>query len=128
MPRHYLDGKNSRVRISHSTIKYRSVANSSTANPSQHVDTKRGSAEGKEILFRWPACTHCAQILQEIGQKKAFAEQQLVIVRQQKVANSRESRMLQLTGSEMESLPKETKVYEGVGKMYVVTICASLPL
>jgi prefoldin subunit 1 len=68
------------------------------------------------------------QILQEIGQKKAFAEQQLVLVRQQKVANSRESRMLQLTGSEMESLPKETKVYEGVGKMYVVTVCATLPL
>ncbi|KAK7193832.1 hypothetical protein DPSP01_011889 [Paraphaeosphaeria sporulosa] len=61
------------------------------------------------------------QILQEIGQKKAFAEQQLVIVRQQKVANSRESRMLQLTASEMESLPKETKVYEGVGKMFVCT-------
>lgn len=36
--------------------------------------------------------------------------------------------MLQLTGSEMESLPKETKVYEGVGKMYVVTVCATLPL
>ena len=26
--------------------------------------------------------------------------------------------MLQLTASEVESLPKETKVYEGVGKMY----------
>lgn len=67
------------------------------------------------------------QILQEIGQKKAFAEQQLVIVKQQKVANSRESRMLQLTASEMESLPKETKVYEGVGKMYVMTIGARVP-
>ncbi|KAJ4296519.1 hypothetical protein N0V90_006564 [Kalmusia sp. IMI 367209] len=61
------------------------------------------------------------KILQEIGQKKAFAEQQLVLVKQQKVANSRESRMLQLTTSEMESLPKETKVYEGVGKMFVCT-------
>jgi prefoldin subunit 1 len=58
-----------------------------------------------------------SQVLQEIGQKKAFAEQQLLIVRQQKVANSRENRMLQLTASEVESLPKDTKVYEGVGKM-----------
>lgn len=57
------------------------------------------------------------QMLQEIGQKKAFAEQQLVIVRQQKVAKARESRMLELTAGEVESLPKETKVYEGVGKM-----------
>ena len=72
--------------------------------------------------------TYRAQILQEIGQKKAFAEQQLVIVRQQKVSNTRESRMLQLTASEMESLPKETKVYEGVGKMYVPAGCTKLPL
>jgi prefoldin subunit 1 len=28
-----------------------------------------------------------------------------------------ETRKLQLTASEMDSLPKETKVYEGVGKM-----------
>jgi len=68
------------------------------------------------------------QILQEIGQKKAFAEQQLVIVKQQKVANSRENRMLQLTASEMVSLPSETKVYEGVGKMYVMATCARVPL
>ena len=74
------------------------------------------------------ASTYLAQILQEIGQKKAFAEQQLVIVRQQKVANGRESRMLQLTASEMESLPKETKVYEGVGKMYVLGTYGRIPL
>jgi prefoldin subunit 1 len=60
------------------------------------------------------------QVLQEIGQKKAFAEQQLIIVRQQKAGNNRENRMLQLTATEVESLPKDTKVYEGVGKMYVL--------
>lgn len=57
-------------------------------------------------------------MLQEIGQKKAFAEQQLLIVKQQKAVKSRESRVLQLTSNELESLPKDTKVYEGVGKMY----------
>ncbi|KAL5118265.1 hypothetical protein ACEQ8H_003775 [Pleosporales sp. CAS-2024a] len=61
------------------------------------------------------------KVFQEISQKKAFAEQQLVIVRQQKVARTRESRMLQLTASEVESLPAGTKVYEGVGKMFVCT-------
>jgi prefoldin subunit 1 len=57
------------------------------------------------------------QVLQEISQKKAFAEQQLVIVKQQKAARTREGRMLQLTSSEVSSLPGDTKVYEGVGKM-----------
>ncbi|KAF2747207.1 Prefoldin [Sporormia fimetaria CBS 119925] len=61
------------------------------------------------------------KFLQEIGQKKAFAEQQLAIVRQQKVAKTREARILQLTSSEVESLPSETKVYEGVGKMFICT-------
>ncbi|KAF2003236.1 Prefoldin [Amniculicola lignicola CBS 123094] len=61
------------------------------------------------------------KIFQEIGQKKAFAEQQLVIVKQQTAVKNRENRMLQLTASEVESLPTETKVYEGVGKMFVCT-------
>ncbi|PVI07085.1 Prefoldin [Periconia macrospinosa] len=61
------------------------------------------------------------KILQEIGQKKAFAEQQLLIVKQQKVSNTRESRLIQLTESEVDSLPQDTKVYEGVGKMFVCT-------
>ncbi|KAF2740008.1 Prefoldin [Polyplosphaeria fusca] len=61
------------------------------------------------------------KIVQEIGQKKAFAEQQLVIVKQQTTAKNREGRMLQLTASEVESLPKDIKVYEGVGKMFVCT-------
>ncbi|KAI2487605.1 prefoldin protein [Pyrenophora tritici-repentis] len=61
------------------------------------------------------------KVLQEISQKKAFAEQQLVIVKQQKAARTREGRMLQLTSSEVSSLPADTKVYEGVGKMFVCT-------
>ncbi|KAF2120526.1 Prefoldin [Lophiotrema nucula] len=61
------------------------------------------------------------KVLQEIGQKKVFAEQQLSIVKQQQAVKNRETRMLQLTSSEVESLPKETKVYEGVGKMFICT-------
>jgi prefoldin subunit 1 len=63
--------------------------------------------------------TNNSQIFQEISQKKAFSEQQLLIVRQQKTARTREARLLELTSSEVSSLPKDTKVYEGVGKMYV---------
>ncbi|KAF2189666.1 Prefoldin [Zopfia rhizophila CBS 207.26] len=61
------------------------------------------------------------KILQEIGQKKAFAEQQLAIVKQQMAVKTRENRMLQLTASEVDSLPGDTNVYEGVGKMFVCT-------
>ncbi|KAF2704532.1 Prefoldin [Pleomassaria siparia CBS 279.74] len=61
------------------------------------------------------------KLLQEIGQKKAFSEQQLLVVKQQKAARNRETRMLQLTANEVDSLPKDTKVYEGVGKMFVCT-------
>ena len=57
------------------------------------------------------------QLLQEIEQKAAFSQQQLGIVRAQMAAKSRESRMLQLTSSEVSSLPEGTRVYEGVGKM-----------
>ena len=34
-------------------------------------------------------------------------------------ARQRDIRMLQLTSKELSELPSETKVYEGVGKMYV---------
>lgn len=68
------------------------------------------------------------QVFQEISQKAAFAEQQLVIVRQQKTARTREGRMIELTSSEVSSLPKETKVYEGVGKMYVNVLNKTLAL
>jgi hypothetical protein len=116
-----LNGKTSRARILHSV-----TGNSQGSTPphqtigGHHVYTERKASAGTVCLGGYRALTHCVQILQEIGQKKAFAEQQLLIVRQQKVANTRESRMLQLTASEMELLPKETKVYEGVGKMHVI--------
>lgn len=58
-----------------------------------------------------------AQLLQEIEQKAAFSQQQMGIVKTQIAAKNRESRMLQLTSSEVDSLPKGTNVYEGVGKM-----------
>ncbi|KXL49438.1 hypothetical protein M433DRAFT_2477 [Acidomyces richmondensis BFW] len=61
------------------------------------------------------------QLLQEISSKAAFAEQQLGIVRAQIASKNRESRMLQLSSTEMDALPKNTPVYDGVGKMFVRT-------
>ncbi|WPG99352.1 Hypothetical protein R9X50_00216600 [Acrodontium crateriforme] len=61
------------------------------------------------------------QLLQEISSKAAFAEQQLGIVRGQMAQKHRESRMLQLSATELEALPKDTPVYDGVGKMFVLT-------
>ncbi|OJD38635.1 prefoldin subunit 1 [Diplodia corticola] len=59
------------------------------------------------------------KLLQEIEQKAAFSQQQITIVKAQMTAKAREQRMLQLTTSEVDALPKDTNVYEGVGKMFV---------
>jgi prefoldin subunit 1 len=40
-------------------------------------------------------------------------------VRAQIASKNRESRMLQLSAVELDALPKETPIYDGVGKMYV---------
>ena len=57
------------------------------------------------------------QILKEIESKAAFSAQQLQIVRGQITSKTREKRMLQLSSNELDTLPKETPVYDGVGKM-----------
>jgi len=54
----------------------------------------------------------------EIEQKSVFSSQQMQIVKGQMSTNARETRMLQLTASEVGALPRETPIYEGVGKMY----------
>ncbi|EME49109.1 hypothetical protein DOTSEDRAFT_118094, partial [Dothistroma septosporum NZE10] len=60
-------------------------------------------------------------LLQEIEQKAAFAQQQLGIVRTQIASKTRENRMLQLSSTELDTLPKDTPVYDGIGKMFVLT-------
>lgn len=63
------------------------------------------------------ACATISQLLTEIEQKAAFSQQQIGVVKAQIAAKNREARMLQLTSTEVSSLPKDTNVYEGVGKM-----------
>jgi prefoldin subunit 1 len=67
------------------------------------------------------------QLLSEIASKAQFAEQQLGIVRAQIAAKNRESRMLQLSDTELDALPAETPVYDGVGKMYGHTSSPAWP-
>lgn len=47
------------------------------------------------------------------------AQQQIGLARTQVTAKQREQRLIRLTLGEMEALPTDAVVYEGVGKMYV---------
>ncbi|KAG9947804.1 Prefoldin, partial [Aureobasidium melanogenum] len=61
------------------------------------------------------------KLLQEIEQKAQFCQQQMVIVKTQMNTKTRENRMLQLTAAELDGLPSDANVYEGVGKMFVAS-------
>ncbi|CCU75315.1 putative prefoldin subunit 1 [Blumeria hordei DH14] len=58
-------------------------------------------------------------LLQEIETQAVQAQQQLNVVKSQIKMKQREVRMLDLTATEVSQLPSKTKVYEGVGKMFV---------
>lgn len=66
------------------------------------------------------ACATPQQLIQEIELKSIQAQQQITMVRSQQAARQREMRLAQLTRSEISSLPADTPVYEGLGKMYGV--------
>ena len=57
------------------------------------------------------------QLMREIESQAMVAQQQINIVKAQVAAKQRDVRLLQLTSSEVSDLPKDTNVYEGVGKM-----------
>lgn len=58
-----------------------------------------------------------AQLYGEIQTQALKTQQELALGRSQAAAKQRETRMVQLTLKEMEALPDDTPVYEGVGKM-----------
>ncbi|KAJ9626529.1 hypothetical protein H2203_004162 [Taxawa tesnikishii (nom. ined.)] len=66
------------------------------------------------------------KLFSEIEQKAVFAQQQISIVKSQMAAKGRESRMLQLTSGEIDSLPQDANVYEGVGKMTTEDVLADV--
>ena len=55
--------------------------------------------------------------MREIETQAIQAQQQISLVRTQLGAKQREMRLAQLTKSEISSLPPDTPIYEGVGKM-----------
>lgn len=57
--------------------------------------------------------------MREIESQAIAAQQQIGLVRTQLASKQRELRLAQLTRSEISSLPPDTPVYEGVGKMFV---------
>ncbi|KAL4811209.1 Prefoldin [Aspergillus unguis] len=59
------------------------------------------------------------KLLQEIEARVITSQQQIGITKAQMTSKSRDIRMLELTSKELETLPGETKIYEGVGKMFV---------
>jgi len=59
------------------------------------------------------------KLLQDIEARANQSQQQIQVVRGQIAAKQRDIRLNQLTAKEIESLPKGTNVYEGVGKMFV---------
>ncbi|TRX98186.1 hypothetical protein FHL15_000831 [Xylaria flabelliformis] len=97
--------------------------------------------DGDENKFRlhWPSVFHLPEVsafpkhcetmsisnealqklLREVETQAIASQQQIALTRTQQAAKQREMRMAQLTRTELLSLPAETNVYEGVGKMFV---------
>ena len=65
-------------------------------------------------------------MLKEIESKAVFSAQQLQIVRGQMTSKQREKRMLELSSKELATIPKDTPVYDGVGKMWAEESCRFL--
>ncbi|EPE32369.1 Prefoldin [Glarea lozoyensis ATCC 20868] len=61
------------------------------------------------------------KLVQEIETQAVQSQQQIALVKSQMASKQREMRMLQLTSSEVSTLPPDTPVYEGVGKMFVLS-------
>ena len=61
-----------------------------------------------------------SQLVEEIESQAISAQREISLVKAAVSTKQRDIRMLELTGSEVKQLSKDTKVYEGVGKMSVL--------
>ena len=59
------------------------------------------------------------KLVQEIETQAILAQRDINVVKTAVTAKQRDVRLLELTTSEVKSLPRDTNVYEGVGKMWV---------
>ena len=60
------------------------------------------------------------QLALEIESQATNAQREINIVKTAVASKQRDIRMLELTSSEIKVLEKDTNIYEGVGKMWVV--------
>ncbi|KAK0628525.1 ceramidase-domain-containing protein [Bombardia bombarda] len=73
-----------------------------------------------EFMLDWEPLRSIPHVLvREIESQAAQAQQQIGLVRTQLASKQREMRLSQLTRGEISTLPTDTPVYEGVGKMFV---------
>ena len=68
------------------------------------------------------------QLVQEIEAQAVQAQREINVVTSAISVKQRDARLLELTVSEVNSLPDGTNIYEGVGKMYVITSTISIPM
>jgi chaperonin cofactor prefoldin len=61
--------------------------------------------------------TGSQQLVREIEAQAIQAQQQISLVKTRLASRHREMRLTQLTRTEISSLPPDTAVYEGIGKM-----------
>lgn len=59
------------------------------------------------------------KLAQDIESSALSAQRDINMVKAAVAAKQRDIRMLELTSTEVKQLPKDTKVYQGVGKMFV---------
>ncbi|KAL8781659.1 MAG: hypothetical protein Q9213_005924 [Squamulea squamosa] len=61
------------------------------------------------------------KLVQEIETQAVTAQREINVVRAAVASKQRDVRMLELTSTEVKQLSNDTKVYEGVGKMFMFT-------
>lgn len=61
-----------------------------------------------------------SQLVEEIESQAVLAQREISLVKAAVSTKQRDIRMLELTGGEVKQLSKDTKLYEGVGKMSVL--------
>jgi hypothetical protein len=74
----------------------------------------------KGSLFPHPILTSgslSSQLLQEVETQAVLSQQKITQTQAELSAKRRDARLNQLTSNELKALSKDTKVYEGVGKM-----------
>ena len=67
-------------------------------------------------------------MLQEIETQAILSQREINVVKSGIAGKQRDIRLIELTSNELKSLPANTNVYEGVGKMCVLSACCNCHL